>query len=213
MGRVAGTPQWQLIEAAAAFKAAEAANDAKQHNSFTARNSTAATEYALWLRRFNSDPTWVSQGEQFVEKPMKNKLLFTLEDSILQRKMVVLKKHKEILTYCRKVIMPAFFGFFTVLGKPADPLEAKCRMRRSMFSRLFGPSMSEEERIKKLDGKQDKGSSDENPIDLATSAECPEAVLLMPADHVADSLLLLCQHPCPSRAQHQHQCMEDPTLC
>ncbi|KAL1519931.1 hypothetical protein AB1Y20_023419 [Prymnesium parvum] len=125
MGRAAGTPQWQLIEVAAAFKAGEAANDAKQVSSATARNFMAATEYALWLRRFNTDPTWVSKGEQFAEKILKNKPQFTIEDSILQRKLGVLKKHKEVLAYCRKVIMPAFFGFFTGA--------LKCKMLRSMF--------------------------------------------------------------------------------
>ncbi|KAL1530425.1 hypothetical protein AB1Y20_001330 [Prymnesium parvum] len=189
MGRVAGTPQWQLIEVAAAFKAGEAANDAKQVSSATARNFRAATEYALWLRRFNSDPTWVSKGEQFAEKILKNKPQFTLEDSILQRKIAVLKKHKEVLAYCRKVIMPAFFGFFTALGKPPSGTQVQ-DAQKDVLKAIW--SNQEEERIKKVQCKQEKGGL-YDPVDLVTSADdlvTTEEVCLQ-ADIAATSASLL----------------------
>ncbi|KAL1503248.1 hypothetical protein AB1Y20_011304 [Prymnesium parvum] len=175
MGRVAGMPQWQLIEAATAFKAGEVANDAKQVSSATARNAVASTEYALWLRRFNMDPTWVSKGEQFMEKTVKNKPQFTLEDSILQRKMAVLKKHKEILAYCRKVVMPAFFSFFTLLGKPPSGSQVE-DAEKHVLQAIW--TTQEEERIKKLHSRQDKGAS-ANIIDLL-EPECIPTSLDLP---------------------------------
>jgi len=170
MPRAGGVPQWQLIEVMAAFRGGEAANDAKQVSTAATRMAIAAQEYADHLNLLNVDPSWVNRGENFQEKTMRGgKNKFTLKDSILHRGPAVLKKHKEILAFCRRVIMPAYYSFFTKLGKApsgSQVQDAEAHVLQSIWQYM------EEDRVKKLQGKNiNKPGSAEHVVDLTVEAK------------------------------------------
>ena len=119
MGRGAGKAQWQTIELLAAFKAGEAACDRAQVGSATVRGSKAAVEYAGHVRLLAKDAEMQQEGITFVERLVgKEKLKWDLEMSIMSRTGAdVLKKHKLIMAYIRKHIMPGYHAFYTKLDR------------------------------------------------------------------------------------------------
>ena len=107
----------QVVEFLAFFKAGEAASDAVQKNSKANRAAIAKSEYKAWLDKFAGDPGMIADGMGFVEKKRSDGSVWNIEASVEARANDILKKHKEIVARCRKTLMPAYFAFFTKLGK------------------------------------------------------------------------------------------------
>ena len=106
MGRGSGKAQWQTIELAACFKAGEAVCDQTQYSSKAVRQGRIREEFAAWLRKLNSDQTWIDEGYQFQDKVVgKAKIQWDIQASCVNRTPQDLtKKHKDLAAYCRKHI-------------------------------------------------------------------------------------------------------------
>ena len=116
-GPTKGKPALQFVEHLAIFRAGEAASDAVQKNRYANRLDIAKVEYKAWLTKLANDPSLAAEGLAFVVKSMSDGAAFDVDASCAVRESDILKKHKEIIAKCKKVIMPAYFAFFTELGK------------------------------------------------------------------------------------------------
>ena len=147
MGRGAGKPQWQVIEVAAAFKAGEAALHAALQSS---KQTKAASEYATWLHTLNADVEWQRLGHTFTDKKAgkEKDILWNVEQSIWSRQDAILKKHREIVAFCHKYLMPAYHTFYAKLGKP--PSSGAEVAAAELAVKVYCWKIMEEERVAKL---------------------------------------------------------------
>jgi hypothetical protein len=111
-------PPMQFVEILAMFRAGEAAADAVQKNTKANRAEVAKEEYKAWLERLACDPGLVAEGLGWVAKKRPDGAVWSIDLSVECRSEDLLKKHKELLTQCRRSVMPAYFSFYTKLGKP-----------------------------------------------------------------------------------------------